>query len=80
MSRKRLAGLEAQLPADHVELVALGAIDVAMLLGEVAAGVDHLLVEEEPVEIVRDVVVIGDIGLVGGRIADRARSRRRGDG
>jgi hypothetical protein len=36
-------------------------------LREVGAGVDHRVVEKEAVERVRHVVVIGDVGLVGGR-------------
>ena len=64
------ARLEAQFAADHVELVELGLVDVIMEIGGViGAGIDHLLVEEELIEGVRHVVVMGDILLVGGGVA-----------
>ena len=65
---QRLAGLQAQLAADVVELVELRLVDVVGEILEVSAAVDHPLVEEEPVELVRNVVVMGDRLLV--RAAD----------
>ncbi len=52
-----LAGLQAQLAADHLELGALRGRDVGVPVGEVGAGIDHLGVEKELVEIIRQVVV-----------------------
>ena len=62
---QRLAGLQAQLAADMVELVELRLVDPVREILEVAAAVDHALVEEEPVEVVRNIVVVGDRLLVG---------------
>ena len=64
------ARLEAQFAADHVELVELALVDIVMEIGRViGAGIDHLLVEEELIEGVRDVVVMGDVLLVGCGVA-----------
>ena len=60
-----LARLQPQLAADMVELVGLRLVDAVGEIGEIAAAVDHAFVEEEPVEIVRDVVVMLDRFLVG---------------
>ena len=69
-----IAGLQPQLAADHVELVALRAGEIVVPVRlKVGAGIDHLRIEEEPVEGVRDVVVIGDVRLVGGGRAVAAR-------
>ena len=54
------ARLQPQLAADMVELVGLRLVDAVGEIREVAAAVDHALVEEEPVEIVRNVVVMLD--------------------
>ena len=55
---------EPQLAADHVELVALRPVEVVVPGGrEIAAGVDHLVVEKEPVEAVRDIVVLSLIHI-----------------
>ena len=59
-----LAGLQAQLAADHVELVVLGGGEVVRPVAIIGAGVDHLGVEEERVELVRQVVVERDELLV----------------
>ncbi len=67
-----LAGLQAQLAADHFELVALRLGDVVVPVGVVGAGVDHLGVEEERVELVRQVVVELDVVLVVGGLAPAA--------
>ena len=62
-----IARLQPQLAADHVELVRLRAGEIVVPVGlKVGAGIDHLGIEEEPVERVRDVVVVGDVPLVGG--------------
>src|SRR5215218_3459430 len=68
---ERLAGLEAQLAADDLELVLLHPVDVVVPIRAVGAGVDHLVVEPERIEGVRDVVVIGDVLLVLARVAAR---------
>src|SRR5204862_7760607 len=57
---QRLAGGETELPADEVELAGLGLLELAVGIAIVGAGVDHELVEEQRVEIVPDVVVVGD--------------------
>ena len=58
---------QVELPADEVELAALGPVElrvgergVAVGLLEVGAGVDEVGVEEQPVEVVADVVVVAD--------------------
>jgi hypothetical protein len=61
-----LARFQPQLAADHVELVPLRPGDVVVPVGlKIGAGIDHLRVQKEPVEVVRHVVVIGDVALVG---------------
>ena len=57
---QRLAGGETELPADEVELVGLGLLELTVGIAIVGAGVDHERVEEQRVEIVPDVVVVGD--------------------
>ena len=64
-----LARLQAQLAADHLQLVALRLRDVVVPVGVVGAGVDHLRIEEERVEVVRQVVVELDVVLVVGGLA-----------
>ncbi|GAB5463503.1 MAG: hypothetical protein HoeaKO_35940 [Hoeflea alexandrii] len=59
-----LTGLEAQLAADHLQLVGLHLVNVIVPVGAVAAGVNHLVIEEEFIERVGDIVVIGDVLLV----------------
>ncbi len=65
MSSKRSPGCEPQLAADHVELVALRGREYRCSSREIGAGVDHLGIEEERVERIRDVVVIVHVLLVG---------------
>ena len=60
-----LARLQPELAADMVELVGLRLVDAVGEIGEIAAAVDHAFVEEEPVEVIRDVVVMLDRFLVG---------------
>ncbi len=55
-----LPGLQAQLAADEVQLAELRRLEVGSAIGEVPAGVDHPAVEEEPVEVVRDIVMVAD--------------------
>ena len=57
---ERLTGLQAQLAADEVELVRLRLLELAVGIAIVRAGVDHERVEEECIEVVRHVVVVGD--------------------
>jgi hypothetical protein len=61
---KALAGLQAQLAADHVELGGLRVLQRGAPAREVSAGIDHLGVEEEGVEGIRQVVVELDESLV----------------
>ena len=59
------ARLQPELAADVVELVDLRLVDAVGEILEVAAAVDHALVKEEPVEGIRDVVMMLDRLLVG---------------
>ena len=52
--------LQPQLSAHEVELVVLRLLELAVGVAVVRAGVDHERVEEERVELVRDVVVVRD--------------------
>ena len=72
-----MPGLERELAADQVELVALrvGQGVVGVVGGPVRAGVRHVLVEEERVEVVRQVVVVGDDRPVAAPAVQRPRSR-----
>ena len=76
MSRKRSPGLRRSLRQIMSSLSRWARSMSSCQSVEVGAGIDHLPIEEEPVEGVRDVVVVGNIGLVGtGR--RRGRSCRR---
>src|SRR6267142_1565558 len=55
-----VARLQAQLAAEVVELLRLREVDVLVAGLEVGARVHHLAVEEQRVELVRDVVVVVD--------------------
>ena len=68
-----VAGLQAQLAADHLELVALGGCDVVLPIREIGARIDHLGVEKEGIELVREVVVKLDEGLVVAAASGRGR-------
>ena len=59
-----LAGLEAQLAADEVQLAGLGVLQRLGCVRVVCAGVDHLRIQEEAVEVVADIIVEGDEVLV----------------
>jgi hypothetical protein len=59
----RLAGLGAELGVDVPLLGELGLLQRHVRPREVGAGVLHVLVEEAPVEVVREVVVVGDVAL-----------------
>jgi hypothetical protein len=63
---QRLVGLEPQLAARDIELVALRGREIVVPVGEVAARVDHLGIEKQRVEGVGEVVVILDVVLVAG--------------
>src|SRR2546428_386783 len=55
-----LAGAQFELATDVVELVLLGLLQLPVGIAIVRAGVDHERIEEQLVELVRDVVVVGD--------------------
>jgi hypothetical protein len=55
-----LAGLQAQLAADVVQLALLRGVQVVVGRLEVGARIDHAPVEPQRVEVVRDVVMVGD--------------------
>ena len=59
-SRRRHPRLEAELAADQRELVELGLLDRDVRRGVVAAGVRHLRLEDQAVELVGEVVVEAD--------------------
>ena len=65
----RLAGLQPQSPAAHLELVDLRLGEIIVPFREIGAGVDHLRIEPERIEGVRHVIVIGDVLLVLSRAA-----------
>jgi len=62
--QQALAGLQAQLAADVLELGRLRRVQVVGLAPEVGAGVGHRLPQEQGVEVVTDIVVVGDGGPV----------------
>src|ERR671932_1564173 len=64
-----LAGPQAQLAADELELALLGRLERLVRVGEVGARVDHARAEEQLVEAVRDVVVVTDRRAVAGERA-----------
>ena len=55
-----LAGSQGELAADEVELLGLGLLEGGLRGGEAGAGVRHRGPENDLVEAVRDVVVVGD--------------------
>src|SRR5215510_12572869 len=57
---ERLSGLEAQLTAHEIDLVGLRLLELAVGLTIVGAGVEHERIQEEGVEVVGHVVVMGD--------------------
>ena len=67
------AGLETQLGRNMRLLVELGLLDRVGGVGEVAAAVLQVFVEEEPVEVIADVVVVRDIPQRRGPPVERAQ-------
>src|SRR4030095_11335698 len=55
-----LARLQAQLAADQIELVGVRLLESCLGGAVVGAGVDHQRIEEQGVEVVRDVVMVRD--------------------
>src|SRR5690348_5850336 len=69
---------EAELAANMVELGLLRRVEVFLPGREVAAGIDHVAVEPEPVERVRDVVMVADRrGITALRVAPRHIAQQR---
>ena len=62
--KQRVAGLQAQFAAGHVELVALRGCNIVAPVDKITAGIDHLGIEEERVERIGEVVVELDVLLV----------------
>ncbi len=58
-----LAGLQIELRGDEAELVLLGILKRVVVVDEVGAGVLHPFVQEETIEVIADVIVMGDILL-----------------
>jgi hypothetical protein len=55
-----LAGLQPELAADEIDLVLLRLLELAVRIAIVGAGVEHERVQEQGVEVVRDIVVMRD--------------------
>ena len=68
MSRIALTGLEGELGGDVRLLVELRSVEVAIgiVLGEIGAAILPVAIEEEVVEPVRQVVMMGDVALAPG--------------
>ena len=67
-----VAGLQIQLPAQAIELCELRLFQGSVVPIEERARVHHGLVEEEPEEVVREVVVVRDVAATAGaRVAPR---------
>ena len=58
-----LAGLQVKLGGDMAKLVLLGFLDRVRGRAEIGAGIIHAAVEEEAVELIRQVVVMRHIAL-----------------
>jgi hypothetical protein len=56
-----IPGSEVDLAADVLHLRQLRLLEARLRGGEVGAGVDHLLVEPQAIEVVADVVVVVDV-------------------
>ena len=69
------AGADQELGGDQPLLGELGLVERHVGVLEVGAGILHVAVEEEPVEPLVEVVVVGDVGA-GGLEADGADDRR----
>lgn len=73
------ARLQPELAADMIELVFLRLVDAVGEIGEIAAAIDHAFIEEEPVEGVRNIVVMldrlpvrpADEGVAPGKVGPR---------
>ena len=62
------AGLQVELGGDQPQLVLLGDFQAVVVVEEVGARILHALVEEQRVEVVAEIVVMGDVLA---RLADR---------
>jgi len=71
-----LPGRQPQLAAHQIELVGLRVVHrvagASRRPGEVAAGIGHVLIEQQMVEVVAQVVVVADRGLVAGLAVQQA--------
>src|SRR5262249_41441076 len=70
---KGLAWLEAQLATYDVEFITLRCREVVFPVFEISAGVNHLWIEKELVECIREIVMVADVLLVRGLAAISAR-------
>jgi len=57
---ERLARFQPELAADEIDLVLLRLLELAVRIAIVGAGVEHERVQEQGVEVVRDIVVMRD--------------------
>src|SRR5689334_5236367 len=57
-----VARFQSQFPAEMIELLFLRRVEIFRAGFEIRAGIDHMAVEPEPVELVRDIVVVTHIG------------------
>ena len=58
-----LAGLQVDLGGEVGLLVELGLLQAVARVGEVAAAILHVGFHPEPVEVVADVIMVGDVAL-----------------
>src|SRR6185437_10510770 len=71
---KPLARLELKLATDMVELLLLRRVDILRPGVEIGAGIDHLPVEPESVELIGHIVMMADRARIGGTaVAEAAR-------
>src|ERR1700674_3623766 len=64
------ARLKVELGGDQPELVHLRLLEALAVVEEIRAGILHALIEKQPVEIVAEIVVVGDVSL---RLANAVR-------
>ena len=56
-----MPGAQAELGGEQPQLVALRLLQRLLRLAEIGAGIEHVLVEEEFVEVVAEIIVMGDV-------------------
>ena len=61
--KQPLAGCQAQLAADEIKLGNRSLFQRGIGSGEIGGGIDHLFIEEEPVEFIGEIIVEMDESL-----------------